>query len=410
MKQFENTPPPITGFTVSKVLYLISLVLTHKQDRHPGAYSLLNMEYMQNIVYNAPEYFNFLKDQNIIEWINGCAGRNSRMYRLINEGRTEYRAITDRKLIFKIEKNRRNLKLRNSKAYPVLNEYINRVQIDYEAALRAVAVEYQKNLRDGYEKAEGRRTFSLAEIDRIASNDIYIRCNKTNGRLDSNFTRLPGELVPCLTIDGNFLTEIDVRNSQPFFAAALFDPTHEIECLMRKYLGEIFTISAKSLHLSQYQDVKTYTSLVTSGEFYEPFLTQKFTESRIEFKDRQDIKDQMFIVFFGRNHAEKYSRAAKLFRSEFPHVQQLFDLIKRDEHNQLAIFLQRVESHTILKRIAPRIQGELPGLPFLTRHDSCLPPQIMVYKNAEKVRGIMLSVIRDVTGLTPVIRIKTKSI
>src|ERR1035437_5017940 len=81
MKEFEKNPPPISWFKISRMEYLISLIITHKQDKHPGAYSLLNMQYMQNVVPQANDYLDFLLDKNIIERINYLAGRNSYMYR-----------------------------------------------------------------------------------------------------------------------------------------------------------------------------------------------------------------------------------------------------------------------------------------------------------------------------------------
>ncbi len=406
MKEFEHNPPPITGFAISRMQYLISLILSHKQDNHPDAYSLLNMGYMKNVVYNADQYLNFLREQKIIKWINYLKGRNSRMYRLINEGKTEYRAISDRKLIFKIEKNRRNIQLRNSKKYPALNNFIHKVEIAYEAALKTVEFEYTKNIKEGYAKAEGRRTFSLAEIDKIQSGVIYIKVNPTNGRLDSNFTRLPSELVKHLTIDGNALIEIDVRNSQPFFVAPLFNPTPEILNIMNRFLGHSFTMYVISLQISECEDVKLYTSLVISGDFYE-YMMEKFKENGIAFRDRDDFKDQMYVVFFGKTTAYKYNKAARLFKALFPNIQKLFDTIKKDEHNKLSILLQRIESYTIIKRTAQNILSELPGLPFLTKHDSLLPSKIFISDEADKVKAIMLSTIKEVTGLTPQVRIKT---
>jgi hypothetical protein len=409
IKEFEHNPPPITGFSIFRLQYLISLILTHKQDNHPDAWSLLNMRYMKNIIYNADQYLNFLRLQGIIEWKNYSAGRNSRLYRLINEGRTDYRTISDRKLIFKIEDNKRKIKLRNSKMYPKLNEYIHKVKIDYKAALKTVESEYHKNINEGNLKAEGRRTFSLAEIEKIHSGPIYIKVNPTNGRLDSNFTRLPSELVPHLTIDDSHLIELDIRNSQPFFAASLFNPTYEILNIMNNFLGHSFTMYIKSLHLSDYKDIKLYTSLVTLGEFYDPFMIEKFKEAKISFKERDDVKEQMFIVFFGKSNAYKYNPAARLFKSIFPNVQILFDAIKKDEHNRLPILLQRIESYVILKRVAPRILSELPELPFITRHDSCLPSKILVCENCVDIaREIMIKTIQEITGLTPIVRIKTE--
>lgn len=405
IKEFEANPPQITGFSISRLQYLIHLIISHKQDKHPIAYSLLNMGYMLNVVPRAGEYLNFLKEKGIIEWINHRAGRNSRLYRLVYEGKVEFRAITDKRLIYRIERNRRVIKKRNSKKYPVLNGYINQVQIDYEAAIKTIESTYLKNIEKAYAKAEGRRTFSLAEIDRIQSGEIYIKCNKTNGRLDSNYTRLPSELIQHLTIKGKPMVEIDIKNSQPFFAACVFNPTPEIKNLINRFFGHYFTIYIKSLQLAECEDFKLYASLVTNGNFY-PFFMEKFKENGIEVRDRDELKKQLFIVFFGKNNACKYNPAARLFKFLFPNVQKLFDVIKKDNYNQLAILLQRIESYTILERVAKNIIEDLPGLPFLTRHDSILPSGIFVATDVDKVKEIMLSTIKEVTGLKPDVRIK----
>lgn len=406
MKEFEKNPPPISGFKISRMEYLISLIITHKQDKHPGAYSLLNMQYMQNVVPQANDYLDFLLDKNIIERINYLAGRNSYMYRLIKEGKTEYRAISDKNLVNRIEYNKEEIKKRNSKKYPALNSFIRRVKIKYEEALKTVELTYQENIKKGYEKAERRRTFSLAEIDRIASGKIFIKVNPTNGRLDSNFTRLPSELVQHLTIDSNALIEIDIRCSQPFFVTSLFNPTSEILTIMNRFLGRAITMSVILLHISECEDVKRYSSLVITGEFYE-YMMEQFKENDIAFIDRNDLKEQMYIVLFGKITAYKYNKAARLFKSLFPNVQKLFDTIKMGNHNKLAILLQRIESHTIIKRTAQNILDKLPGLPFLTKHDSLLPTQNCLPDEVDKVKSIMLSTIKEVTGLTPQLKIKS---
>lgn len=405
MKEFEQNPPPIPGFTISRTEYLLSLILSHKQDNHPGAWSVLNMQYMENVVRSAGKILIYLKDQKIIEWQNHFAGRNSRLYRLINEGKTEYRAITDKKLIFRIEKNRQKIKLRNSKKYPALNEYIHRVGIDYQEALKTIEKTYRKNIIEGNIKAESRKTFSLSEIEKIQAGEIYIKVNPTNKRLDSNYTRLPGELVQHLTMDGKALTEIDIRNSQPFFAACLFNPTPEILNIMNKILGRSLTILAISLQISECKDVKLYRSLVISGDFYE-YLMNKFKENGIYFKDREDFKEQLFTIFFGEISAKRFSKAVRLFAKEFPNVQKLFETIKKDEYNLLSILLQNIESFVILDNVAQKILCELSGLPFITKHDSLLPAGILASDQPDKVKEIMLSTIKEVTGLMPHVRIK----
>ncbi len=409
MKEIENNPPKIIGFSISRLQYLISLILTLKQDDHPGAWSVLNMQYMENVVRYAGKYMIFLRDQKIIEYKNYFAGRNSRLYRLVDEGKTEYRAITDKKLIFRIEKNRQKIRLRNSKKYPALNKYIHRVGINYNAALKTIEKTYHKNIIEGNKKAESRRTFSLSEIDKIQAGEIYIKVNPTNKRLDSNYTRLPGELVQHLTIDGKPLTEIDIKNSQPFFAACLFNPTPEILNVMNRVLGHRLTILAISLQISECKDVKLYKSLVTSGEFYN-YMMNKFKENGILFKDRQDFKEQLFTIFFGEISAKRYSKTVRLFAKEFPNVQILFETIKKDEYNLLAILLQNIESYVILDNVAQKILFELSGIPFITKHDSLLPAGILSSDKPDQVKKIMLSTIKEVTGLMPQVRIKCNEV
>jgi hypothetical protein len=87
-------------------------------------------------------------------------------------------------------------------------------------------------------------------------------------------------------------------------------------------------------------------------------------------------------------------------------VQILFETIKKDEYNLLSILLQNIESFVILDNVAQRILTELSGIPFITKHDSLLPAGILASDQPEKVKEIMLSTIKEITGLTPQVRIK----
>ena len=411
LKEFELNPPPISGFSVSRMEYLISLILTHKQKKYSGSWSVLKMQYMTNIIPHANQYLNFLEREGIVEIKEYSAGRNSRLYRLRSEDKTEYQPITDQKIIFRIEHSKKNILQTNSKKYPELNKYVREVEIDKDRALFTIQIQYLKGIRNGEKDAEIRRTYSLAAIARIESRDIYYKVNSTNGRLDTNVTNLPKELVKHLRINGNPLVEIDIINSQPFFAACLMDPTPEVEMLMVRFLGKSLTMSAKSMNLYQYEDVRLYMKLTTHGKFYE-FMMEKFKENEIPFTDRQNFKEQIFVIFFGKSNADKYSPSARLFKKLFPHVQKLFDLIKKEEYNKLAIFLQRLESYIILEEVAKNIVAELSELPILTKHDSLLP--VLVRNNVLLVqqddilfvRCILLDTIERMTNLLPQTKVK----
>jgi len=353
LSEVEHNPPPIIGFRISRLEYIVSLILTHKQKKFPGSYSLLTMEYMKNIIIRADEYINFLRDSNVIEWVNHSEGRNSRMYRLTkeHEGPAVWRPITDMNIIYRIEKNRRSLKFRNSKKYPILNKYVNMVTIDLEPALRAIEEEYQirsqstdPEIRD---KATSRRTYSLAEVFKIHEGSIYIKVNKTNYRYDTNYTRLPGELVGYLRINGQQLREFDIVNSQPFFVNGLINPSPEIE----RIIGRSLSIYNISLNLPNKQDVRCYQSLTSEGKFYD-FMMSEFDKAGIKYTDRKDFKDQLFTVYYGTNGIDTPS--VRLFRDKFPTIHQMFTYIKRDDNADLPNLLTRIESFIMLDKVAPQ--------------------------------------------------------
>jgi len=405
-RQYEQNPPPIPGFSRSRLEYIIHLIVSHKKKKHRGSWAVLYMPYMLNIIPRADKYLEFLKKEGIIEWQNYSAGRNSRLYRLVIEGRTEIYPITDKKIIKRLEDNTKNRTSHNSRKYPYLNRWIYQIEIDKNGALDTIEKEYQRDVKVDKIRAEYRRTYSLGALLKLESGEIYIKVSPTNNRLDSNVTNLPKELLKHVTINGCHLREMDISNSQPFFSACLFSPTPEIEAVITGYLGKSYTMLAKTLQVNDKEDVKRYCELVTSGKFYE-YMMGKFKEHNIPFKDRKDVKEQLFIIFFGKNSQTRYNPAVRLFKSEFPNVFKLFAYIKSKNHNRLAILLQRIEAYVILERVAEKITERLPNQPFLTKHDSILPFKLSILTpNTEAIRQIMVETIKEVTGVSPQGRIK----
>ncbi len=410
MKKVEESPPPITGFSTSRLEYIIHLVLSHKQRKHRGSWSVLYMKYVEKIIPKAGEYFKFMMDEGIIEWKNYSAGRNSRLYRLIDEGKTEFRTITDQNLIRRIQAARKSLSAQNSRKYPHLNRWLYQVKIDHDGAMETIEETFQRLSLEDISSAEARRSYDLAAVSRIESGEIYIKVNSTNNRLDSNITNLPKELLKHISINGQPLIEMDISNSQPFFSICLFNPTPEIDNVIKKFLDRDYPMVAKILYLADNEDVKRYRSLVLSGKFYEHMM-KRFTAAGISFKDRKEAKEKVFIVFFGKLNAHRWDGAAKVFKKEFPTVYQAFTLIKTKNYNRLAILLQRIEAFVILDKVAEKINEELPELPFLTRHDSILPFKQTFYtinrpEMTERVRKIMVDTIAEVTGNIPQGRMK----
>lgn len=416
LKEIEAERPNITGYSTERMKYLIHTIITHKQKKEPGSYSKLLMKYLRNVVPEAHKYLNLLKDKGALEWVNYLKGRNSRLYRLTKKydsSEVVHRTLTDMNLCRRIEKVYNRIKLKNSKKYPILNRYVHSVTIDYPAALKTIEETYRRGIESKNEKvkkkANGRRTYSLGEVEKIHAGEIMTKVNSTNGRYDSNFTRLPGELVQHLTINGKGLIEIDIANSQPFFAATILNPSEAVNSTMQKLLGERLTMRMKTLHISEKEDVKRYQLLVVKGKFYE-YISELFDANNISYTSKKDLKDKLFGVFFDKNASEIYNPGVRAFKKDFPNVYNLFTIIKEKEYNKLAILLQRIESHTILDHVVPAISEAFPGLPFITKHDSILPAGLWVPEKADEVAELVGSKIFDVVGLRPVCRVKESSI
>jgi hypothetical protein len=136
-------------------------------------------------------------------------------------------------------------------------------------------------------------------------------------------------------------------------------------------------------------------------------MMDKFREYGVPFKNRKDIKEQLFVVFFGKPTAYIYNAGAKVFKQEFPNIYNLIGHIKKKAYNRLSILLQSIESYTILERVCPNIAKQMPELPILTKHDSILPFNIVVFgNNVQKAKEIMVNTVEEVTGLTPQGRMK----
>jgi hypothetical protein len=410
MEVVKQHPPLIEGFRISRLQYLIHLIMSHKQKKYPGSWSVLNMQILLQQIHQ----------QGIIERKNYSAGRNSTLYRIKEEGKAEFRILADWDLIERINESLQKLKLRNSKKHPDLNLTARKVCIEHVVAFDFLEKELQDNLaglkaaRDNltleqykkkYKKLIGRYNFGIGEVEKIRSGELYIKVNTTNYRYDTNFTHLPSELFAFLRIDGYPLVELDITNSQPFFAATLFDMRQDVERVMRKYLGDSLTMYTKSLKLSVCEDVRLYTSLVCSGKFYD-YMGKLFMDNGIIFETRKELKDLIFGSFFDKAHAYHYKKEVALFRKAFPNVYRLFYLIKKKEYNRLAILLQRIESHIMLDLVVPRIKNEFPELDLLTKHDSIQPFKHRLYSpdggsTTFKIGKIMLDVIEDATGLRP---------
>ncbi|MEQ9309518.1 MAG: hypothetical protein RLN90_08695 [Balneolaceae bacterium] len=406
LKEIEVNPPKIIGFSMIRLEYILHLILSHKQKKDRHSYSILNMEYLRKVVPQANDYIKFLGNKGFIEWKNYSKGRNSRLYRLVEESKVKFKTITDPAFIKRIEKAHTQIKRRNSRKYPHLNKWIKKTEIDFEKALSTIRKEYQNRKKENKESAERSYSYCLGQILRIQQKEIYISVNDTNNRLDSNFTNLPSILLKHLEIDGKKFIEMDIKNSQPFFVLALLNPSSEAIKVISDFDKSLLEI-VNQYKINDYVDTIRYLRYVCKGNFYD-LMARKFNKLGINCSNRNDLKSNIFIVFFGKPNAHNFNDGARIFKIMFPTVYSLFKRIKAKGNNRLAILLQRLEAHSVLEIAVKRITNEFPDLPILTRHDSILiakdyNPDKKVQK---RVQSILRNSVKDVVGFYPPGRVR----
>jgi hypothetical protein len=211
-----------------------------------------------------------------------------------------------------------------------------------------------------------RRKLLRLEADLQSGTARFTR-NTTNGRLDTPLTNIGKELRRFLLFDGSAdWVQLDVQTAQPYLVLRLLQDRNAEPKIAEKWAVAVC-----------HDDV--YTALATDLKM-----------------SRQEAKECWFKLVFAHNNARSLAKDA--FESRFPELAEVFAREKRMRHRDLAICLQRHESHVMLERIAPRLTQL--GIPALTIHDSFIVPTA----NAAEVDRIMSEELATYTGYPPVIR------
>jgi hypothetical protein len=274
------------------------------------------------------------------------------------------------------------------------------------------------------------------KINLVAAAKIYYGdWNHTQdeyGRLHTPFTQLWKPLRNFIDLDGEWLVNLDIRNSQIVF-------------LVRRLL-----ITRARSHTELTEDEQKFVSLVQSGQIYDvllddaaaiqDYLRQKRTvreqkkawreqfwahicgtnlrtpEERKQERDRyrrrhpiknvaveigpvnrDNFKELLFAeIFFGKGYTTPLT---KLFDNRFPAVWAFIRSEKRGAYQELARNMQRDESHFMFGMVCKRLKQFHPQIAFITIHDSFLTPR----SQGDTIRRIMLEEFGRF-GMKPTIR------
>jgi hypothetical protein len=185
------------------------------------------------------------------------------------------------------------------------------------------------------------------------------------------------ELRKYLRVEGEPLTNIDIKNSQPYLSILLLTNPKKVAFLAKDpSLGTLL----KSMKSVDSEDVERYISLVTSGKFYD-YLVDEFEKSGL-ILTRDETKPKVLLIFFSDDKAiynNIENKTREIFIELFPTVHRQFSIIRgagKGENYQnfkrFAILLQRIESYLVLDVIMKKVYRKFPKTFVMTIHDSIL--------------------------------------
>jgi hypothetical protein len=365
-------------------------------------------------------------------------GKSSRKYRFTEKySGQDYKWIKVNDFQFRktINKARRIFKATmkaNTRGYSFLTRWFdeNRLTIDVNGA-KCWIDSYKQQLFDE-QKDNG---FSDARINNIAvgaklcvekihEGDFRYNFDDNGRRFHTNLTNLKKELRRFIRLDGEALTSIDLKNSQPYLALKLFDPKfwslegqgrvrmnqidlkgyNHIINNKRVYRGIIMLVKEAEIYTGKgFQP--SYSNLVCSGEFYEYLINELGQRFPDRFGNRELAKKEVLRIMYMNPNNEnwRFYAPCKGYKERFPSEYNLFGLIKSDDYKLLPRILQRLERYLIIDCICRGISKEIPEAPIFTIHDSIVTTKA----NVESVKMWMKTVFEIEIGHPPMLAIET---
>lgn len=394
LPHFEKSSIDIPGYRYSYLLEILTL-LSFSVRKSEGE-APLKMTYLMKLIPQANQYINLLIDCGIIQRKGGyTVGIKSYSYRYTPDYDSRYHtlAVTDPRLIRRLKYH--HLKRNQSKKYPDQNKFIRELTIELGA--------FKYISSQGYDM--DKYNYAVGSVARIMNGDIFYSVDTTSGRYHSNLTNLPSELRQYVRIAGERVTNVDIKNSQPYLSTLLLTDPGKVA---RHAKDKKFSVFLESLQGIEALDVTLYVSLVNSGRFYE-YIRDEFKKYGLTYTSRDEVKRQVFIILFSRNTI--YNKAKEIFSVLFPNVYERFCQVKGynrgnkfENYKRFSILLQRVESYLVLDNILKRIYREYPGNIAVSIHDSVVTG--ILTNSVDSVKKIMEDELTKYVGISPILKIE----
>lgn len=358
----------------SSILFLSVIFLTSKRNgKTLNEYISLSHQFLGRLL-GTKTYSKIIKkllERGFIERDNYIVGEKSFGYRLAAPYRTNIikPVITD-----KVTRNRLKDAYDVSKERTRFGEWVKKNLRKLHMDTELARLDFKNNPAPSHEVEED----VLFQIDHYENKNKYLYSivDNTAGRNHTNFTNLNGNLRNYLTVDGNKLCLIDVKNSQPYFAIKLYDNMNQTDRLL--------------------EEKGRYIQDVTKNGIYEVINGGEFKDKAT----RNCFKISFLTAIYQENKNAYYNPVWRKFRKNYPLLaRQMVDL-KRFKYSNLAITLQRFEAKVFVDGILRYFSNNEPDFFCLGLHDGLL--MIDTEENRERLKEMVLDGCERLVGVEPV--------
>jgi hypothetical protein len=345
-------------------------------------------------------------------------------YRLKGRFRKTYRVPCDNdRLAAKIMRSQREQRDRLTPTCRWLRDNLDRLHFDAGEAARIIDGMTPDKGGKIQDVAEYRRLIA-ASAARLAGGELWLtRCDY--GRVHTPLTSLPRVLRRCLTVGGERLVGIDLKNSQPLFLGLLCRASGDYRGIRRgtppdtpsesRQERSFFSSGKQPKQHNKHHktnpnqtpphndapfpdmpsDLREYLEVCQRGECYESLAAPDRT--------RDEVKAKLWLPLFGHPSEDRAYQGWVWHRlcDRYPTVAGFLYRIKMREYERLAHLLQGHESNFFISTVCPRIRRERPDLPLYTIHDSLLTTPVHV----GYVRGVVMDEFRKM-GLEPSLKVE----
>ena len=362
----------------SDLLYIIYHLRTYpfkNREFSSEDFIPIKLEYLRNLItYNKAKYFlDLLVKEGILLCDNKYeVGLKSKGYKISEKYKKQkfyLEEMENKVLASKIEKILKLVKdevVQRNDAYSYVTICMENLNVDLEKAKKILSS--KKILKTARESME-------IMLDRF--DDKFATVDDTGNRLHNNLTNIATILRKTLNYNGKTIVQCDLKNSQPL--------------LFRVYLNNY-------PHIPQ-EELDKYLDVVCNIGFYEFFA--KKLDIKLTEKNRTEFKKKIFGgVLFDKNR-KKLSKYEEVFKQEFPIIFYCMRDMKKENHANIPINLQKLESQFIFHCVDV-LRNKYKNIELLTIHDS-----ICTTEGKEQiVYDVMIEEFQKMFNILPKIKIE----